>query len=73
MTYARGLRQEAVEKIISLQTNASVLEMLRKSGPRMNERSLPEMRGYLKRIGYEVSGQKAIAVRHSLIKKPMVA
>lgn len=43
-----------MDKIISLQTNASVLDMLRKAGPRMNERSLPEMRGYLKRIGYEV-------------------
>lgn len=29
--------------------------MLRKAGPRMNDRSLPEMRGYLKRIGYEVN------------------
>ncbi|KAJ8654726.1 hypothetical protein O0I10_009617 [Lichtheimia ornata] len=45
--------KEAVNKIISLQTNASVLDMLRKAGPRMNDRSLPEMRGYLKRIGYE--------------------
>ncbi|KAI9315911.1 Mur ligase [Dichotomocladium elegans] len=44
---------DAVDKIISLQTNASLLEQLRKNGPKMNDRSLPEMRGYLKRIGYE--------------------
>ena len=46
--------QEAVDKIISLQTNAATLEQLRKMGPRMNDRSLPEMRAYFKRIGYEV-------------------
>lgn len=45
--------KEAVDKLNSLQSNAAVLEQLRKAGPRMNERSLPEMREYFKRIGYE--------------------
>ncbi|CAO3702407.1 unnamed protein product [Rhizopus stolonifer] len=45
--------KEAVEKLNSLQSNASLLEKLRKAGPRMNNRSLPEMREYFKRIGYE--------------------
>ena len=43
-----------MEKIISMQTNAATLDQLRKLGPRMNERSLPEMRSYFKRVGYEV-------------------
>ncbi|KAI9487178.1 MAG: Mur ligase [Benjaminiella poitrasii] len=45
--------KEAVEKLNSLQSNAALLEKLRKAGPRMNEKSLPEMREYFKRIGYE--------------------
>lgn len=45
--------KEAIEKLNSLQTNAALLEKLRVAGPRMNEKSLPEMRGYFKRIGYE--------------------
>lgn len=45
--------KEAIDKLNSLQSNASLLEKLRKAGPRMNERSLPEMREYLKRIGYQ--------------------
>ncbi|KAI8337294.1 Mur ligase [Chlamydoabsidia padenii] len=44
---------EAVNKLNSLQTNAALLEQLRKAGPRMNQYSLPEMRHYFKRIGYE--------------------
>ncbi|KAI7896502.1 Mur ligase [Mucor mucedo] len=45
--------KEAVEKLNSLQSNAALLEKLRQAGPRMNEKSLPEMRDYFKRIGYE--------------------
>jgi folylpolyglutamate synthase len=45
--------KEAVEKLNSLQSNAALLEQLRKAGPRMNERSLPEMRQFFRRIGYE--------------------
>ncbi|KAI9024460.1 Mur ligase [Phycomyces nitens] len=45
----------AIDRLNSLQTNASLLEKLRKAGPRANEQSLPEMREYLKRIGYEAS------------------
>jgi folylpolyglutamate synthase len=43
-----------VGKIIGLQTNAATLDALRKAGPRMNDKSLPEMRDYLRRIGYKV-------------------
>ncbi|KAF1799047.1 Mur ligase [Mucor lusitanicus] len=45
--------KEAVDKLNSLQSNAALLEKLRKAGPRMNEKSLPEMRDYFKRIGYQ--------------------
>ncbi|KAI8971633.1 Mur ligase [Mycotypha africana] len=45
--------EEAVDKLNSLQSNAALLEELRKAGPRMNDRSLPEMRQHFKRIGYE--------------------
>ncbi|ORZ07700.1 Mur ligase [Absidia repens] len=44
---------ESVNKLNSLQTNAALLDQLRKAGPRMNQYSLPEMRHYFKRIGYE--------------------
>jgi folylpolyglutamate synthase len=38
----------------SLQTNAATLEAIKKSGGRSNERSLPEMRQYVERMGYKV-------------------
>ncbi|KAL0091121.1 Mur ligase [Phycomyces blakesleeanus] len=54
----------AIERINSLQTNASLLEKLRKAGPRANELSLPEMRDYFKRIGYEVKTFDKLNVIH---------
>ncbi|CEP11744.1 hypothetical protein [Parasitella parasitica] len=45
--------KDAVDKLNSLQSNAALLEKLRKAGPRMNEKSLPEMRDYFRRIGYQ--------------------
>lgn len=45
--------KEAVEKLNSLQSNAALLEKLRKAGPTMSKKSLPEMRDYFKRIGYQ--------------------
>ncbi|KAI9495861.1 Mur ligase [Zychaea mexicana] len=56
--------EEAVEKIISTQTNAATLDQLRKLGPRMNDRSLPEMRAYFKRIGYEPSDFNKLNMIH---------
>ncbi|KAI7901950.1 Mur ligase [Cokeromyces recurvatus] len=44
---------EAVEKLNSLQSNAALLEQLRKAGPRASEKSLPEMKEHFRRIGYE--------------------
>jgi folylpolyglutamate synthase len=45
--------QEALDNINSLQTKASLLEKLRKAGPRSTP-SLNDMLGYLDRIGYKV-------------------
>jgi folylpolyglutamate synthase len=40
-----------------LQTNASVIQALRKSGQALNLQSLPEMLGFLARIDYKVSSR----------------
>ncbi|KAI9269255.1 Mur ligase [Phascolomyces articulosus] len=47
-----------------MQTNAATLDQLRKLGPRMNDRSLPEMRSYFKRIGYEPSDFDKLNIIH---------
>lgn len=51
---ARGGVQDAVNRLNGLQTNAEVLAALRRSGMAMNARSLPEMREFVKRMGYQV-------------------
>ncbi|KAI9285959.1 Mur ligase [Umbelopsis sp. AD052] len=56
--------EEAVTKIVGLQTNAAVLDALRKAGPRMNDKSLPEMRDYLRRIGYEPKDLDCMNIIH---------
>ncbi|KAG0186932.1 Folylpolyglutamate synthetase [Apophysomyces sp. BC1034] len=56
--------KEAVDKLNSLQSNAALLSQLRKAGPRMNERSLPEMREYFGRIGYECKDFDKLNVIH---------
>ncbi|KAI8903948.1 Mur ligase, partial [Powellomyces hirtus] len=45
----------AVQRLNGLQTNARLLEALRKSGQAMNQRSIPEMRQFIERLGYKVS------------------
>ncbi|ORX51711.1 FolC bifunctional protein [Hesseltinella vesiculosa] len=56
--------QEAINKLNSLQTNAALLEQLRKAGPRMNQYSLPEMRHYFQRIGYKTEDFNQLNVIH---------
>ncbi|KAM3589014.1 Folylpolyglutamate synthetase [Umbelopsis sp. WA50703] len=56
--------EEAVGKIIGLQTNAATLDALRKAGPRMNDKSLPEMRDYLRRIGYKPTDLNKLNLIH---------
>ncbi|RUS22971.1 Mur ligase [Endogone sp. FLAS-F59071] len=55
---------DAIDKLNSLQTNASILEALRKAGPRMNDRSLPEMCEHVRRIGYEPSDFDVLNIIH---------
>ncbi|KAI8992481.1 Mur ligase [Pilobolus umbonatus] len=56
--------KESIDKLNSLQTNAYILEKLRKAGPSMNEASLPEMRQFIKRIGYETKTFDKLNVIH---------
>ena len=44
----------AVQALNSLQSNFSAVEAIRKQGPGWNQRALPEMRDWVRRIGYEV-------------------
>ncbi|KAL1915146.1 uncharacterized protein VTP21DRAFT_7627 [Calcarisporiella thermophila] len=55
---------DAINKLNSLQSNAAVLEMLRKKGRSENKRSLPEMREYCKRIGYQTSEFDSLNIIH---------
>ncbi|CAG8848813.1 30365_t:CDS:2, partial [Racocetra persica] len=44
---------QAVECLNSLQTNAAIIEAINKTGGSANSRSLPEMREFCRKIGYE--------------------
>ncbi|KAJ3174085.1 Folylpolyglutamate synthetase [Geranomyces variabilis] len=47
--------EDAVRSLNGTQTNAALLEILRKAGKFMNLRSIPEMRQFVERLGYKVS------------------
>jgi folylpolyglutamate synthase len=44
----------AVAALNGLQSNFSIVEAIRKSGPGSNKRSIPDMVNWTRRIGYEV-------------------
>jgi len=44
----------AVRALNGLQSNFSIVEAIRKHGPRHNKLALPEMKEWVRRIGYEV-------------------
>jgi folylpolyglutamate synthase len=48
----------------SLQSNASVIDAIRKSGNFKNEASIPEMKSYMKRLGYQVKDLNRLNVIH---------
>src|ERR1700761_3205887 len=54
--YSDGPRDygAAVAALNTLQSNASMLEAIKKLGPGSNKQALPEMREWVRRIGYEV-------------------
>jgi folylpolyglutamate synthase len=56
--------KDAIAALNSLQTNFSILESIRKSGGRMNETSLPEMRDWLRRINYSPTDLNKLNMIH---------
>ncbi|KAI7861809.1 Mur ligase [Spinellus fusiger] len=56
--------QVTIDRINSLQTNASLLDLLRTSHSRFQDESLPGMRSYLKRVGYEPSAFDRLNMIH---------
>ncbi|KAI9104747.1 Mur ligase [Phlyctochytrium arcticum] len=56
--------EAAVTKLNNLQTNAAVLEVLKKAGMAMNQRSLPEMKRYIERIGYQPADLDKLNIIH---------
>lgn len=44
----------AVQALNALQSNFSIVEAIRKLGPGWNKLAIPEMIGWVRRIGYEV-------------------
>ncbi|CAI2179587.1 2181_t:CDS:10 [Funneliformis geosporum] len=58
------LNKDAVNRLNSLQTNSSILEAIRTSGGRLNEKSLPELREFCRTIGYEPSVFDRLNVIH---------
>ena len=56
--------QDAIQHLNHLQTNASALDALKKTGKLMNQRSIPEMRDYMHRIGYTPQDLEALHIIH---------
>ncbi|KAI8922827.1 Mur ligase [Entophlyctis helioformis] len=54
----------AIHLLNSLQTNAAILEAVRKQGSLLNTMSLPEFRGFVQRIGYKPSDLNSLAIIH---------
>jgi folylpolyglutamate synthase len=54
----------AIQKLNSLQSNASIIEALRKKGNLLNTQSIPEMVAFLKRIGYEPADLDKLNIIH---------
>lgn len=49
-----GTYSEAITALNTLQSNASVIEAIRRSGGKLNDFAIPEMVEYLERIGWKV-------------------
>ena len=54
----------AIEALNTLQSNAAVIEAIRKSGGRLNDFAIPEMIEYVQRIGYTPDDLNALNVIH---------
>lgn len=64
---------EAVQALNSLQSNFSIVEAIRKMGPGWNKLAIPEMTGWLRRIGYEVCVAAALVLLIRLVLTVSVA
>lgn len=49
-----GSYSEAIAALNTLQSNAAIIEAIRRSGGKLNDLALPEMVEYLERIGWKV-------------------
>ncbi|CAB4374728.1 unnamed protein product [Rhizophagus irregularis] len=56
--------EDAIKCLNSLQTNAAILQAIRASGGRLNEKSLPEFRELCRVIGYDPSDFNRLNVIH---------
>ncbi|TPX32462.1 tetrahydrofolate synthase [Synchytrium microbalum] len=56
--------ETAVELLNQTQSNASILQAVRASGGKLNERSMPEMREYMARLGYSMADLDELNVIH---------
>ncbi|KAI9329910.1 Mur ligase [Zopfochytrium polystomum] len=64
MAAARRNYESAVNGLNSCQTSAAILEEIRKSGNLLNQQSIPEMREYLRRIGYSAADLNRLNMIH---------
>ncbi|KAI8845710.1 Mur ligase [Chytriomyces cf. hyalinus JEL632] len=55
---------ECVDLLNSCQSNAAVLEAVRKAGNSLNKLSLPEIKTFIERIGYDVPSLNSLNVIH---------
>ncbi|UZJ53285.1 hypothetical protein CBS101457_002605 [Exobasidium rhododendri] len=63
-TQGRGSYSEAIAALNTLQSNASVIEAIRKSGGKLNDFAIPEMVEYLERIGWKTEDLNRLNVIH---------
>lgn len=57
-----GGYEEAIAALNTLQSNAAVIDAIRKSGGKLNDFALPEMVEYLERIGWKVGNTLFMSV-----------
>ncbi|EXJ81433.1 folylpolyglutamate synthase [Capronia epimyces CBS 606.96] len=55
---------EAVASLNTLQTNFAIVDAIRKSGGKLNERAIPEMREWCRKIGYQPSDLNVLKAVH---------
>ena len=51
------VKQDAITALNGIQSNYATIEAVKKSGRSLNIHSIPDMRGWCRKIGYEVCSQ----------------